>query len=156
MFFVLMFALFGCTAKTNVSGTKDPLVAPPVQIQQTNESKEEKLVWRTLTREILQEALNNSKIVIVQVGVPKNELCEMMKEITYKNQQVIHLLNEHYIVIDEDGSDYPEDAFEGFPTTVFLLPDGDELGRFSGVVLPEKFVKLLQGIDRRAKGTLWQ
>lgn len=71
--------------------------------------------------------------------------CKKLDAETYGNETVAALLNESFICLKVDAEEHVDlaeeyDAF-GYPTILFLSPDGEEIGRIAGYEPPDKFLQ---------------
>ncbi|MFP5437134.1 MAG: thioredoxin domain-containing protein [Bacteroidia bacterium] len=92
--------------------------------------------WKAWKPEILQQAKNEDKLIILSVGYSACHWCHVMEHESFEDQEVAALMNAHFISIKVDREERPDvDATYmkavqimtgqgGWPMNVVLLPDG--------------------------------
>jgi hypothetical protein len=84
--------------------------------------------WREWTDDILEQAGKEDKLILLSIGAKWCHWCHVMDRTTYSNPEVIELANEHFLPVKVDADRRPDiqDKYllGGWPTTVFLVPDG--------------------------------
>lgn len=111
--------------------------------------------------EALNVAAENEKKILVDVYAPWCGFCRRMHLETYSDPEVSAYLAAHFVVTRVDG-DNSEDTYRfrdhaltgtelgyrlgarGFPTSVFLFPDGNYLTPLPGFVDADNFLTVLQ------------
>lgn len=85
--------------------------------------------WRQWDRMSLDEARKEDKIILLSLSAVWCHWCHVMDETTYSDANVITYINENFIPIRVDSDMRPDiDSLYnqgGWPSTVFLMPDGD-------------------------------
>lgn len=92
----------------------------------------------------LRLANENNKPVLIDFYTDWCYYCDVMDENTYSDQQVIEK-SKDFVCVNVDG-DVRQDlvasyGITGYPTTVFLDPDGTEVKRVNGYVPPGPFLE---------------
>ncbi|MHB1125630.1 MAG: thioredoxin domain-containing protein [Bacillota bacterium] len=87
--------------------------------------------WRRWGEEPFQEAQEQDKLVLLAISGVWCHWCHVMDETTYSDQDVISLINEHFIPVRVDTDQRPDVNnrynLGGWPTTAFLSSEGDLL-----------------------------
>lgn len=139
--FLLFCVLTGCVKS----------IAPPLSIDKSPTvlpQQAEVLKWYPLDDSTKIKAQSENKIIIIQVILPDNESSVYMDKLTFTDPKVIHLLNEHYLMIKVNAINI-QNQFDKFPTTVFMTPWGNEFTRITGLVLPGEFAEILKEVTSR-------
>ncbi len=92
--------------------------------------------WYTWSEEAFEIAKKENKPILVDVGAAWCHWCHVMDEETYKDPEVVKLVNENFIPIKVDRDEMPDvdrmlqnavftlTGESGWPLTAFLTPDG--------------------------------
>lgn len=112
----------------------------------------------------LAEAAKQQKKLLVDVYTDWCSWCKKMDKEVYTDKHVVDLLNEHFIVVKlnaessknltYNGQQFTEREFaaalgvDGYPTTVFFLPDAKPITRIPGFMEVKTFVNVLTYIGR--------
>ncbi len=120
--------------------------------------KKSELRWYKLT-EGLEAAEKADKKVLVDIYTEWCGWCKKMDEEVYTDAGVMEYLDERYILVkmDAESPDQVEYAGEkmseeqlssafgvrGFPTTIFLLPNGEPITLLPGYIQAEQFLGIL-------------
>ena len=96
----------------------------------------DEIVWRTDYARALQEAQKHARPLLVDVGTEDCHWCKQLDQRTFKDAELIKLLNERCIPLKIDGNrnSYLVKALrvQSYPTLVFAGPDGAILGYKEG------------------------
>ncbi|VAX09464.1 hypothetical protein MNBD_GAMMA25-2087 [hydrothermal vent metagenome] len=103
------------------------LLANPGQaIEQATE-----ITWQAWSPEIFAQAKKENKLILLDLGAKWCNWCKKMDTVTYRNQQVVNVINENYIAVRADVDQHPELAQRyknyGPPTTVVYNSTGTEI-----------------------------
>ncbi len=98
--------------------------------------------WYTWSNEAFETAEKENKLVLLDIGAEWCQFCAKMKAVTYKDPEVIKIINDNYIAIYADIDD-SEDVNMlygkfGVPGTIILFPDRDELSKRLGYISPQQ------------------
>jgi thioredoxin-related protein len=116
--------------------------------------------WKEFNRGV-ELAKKDKKYIIIDFYTDWCGWCKKMDNLTYSDHDVQRLLSAHYISIKVNAEDekqslvfdgktftYPEFTqylgINGFPTTVFLDPDGKAITKVPGFIEKEKMSKILK------------
>lgn len=132
----------------------DPSTAPS-----TNDS----LAWHSFDAGFA-EAARQQKKLLVDVYTDWCTWCKKMDKEVYTDNRIVNLLNESFVVVKlnaesskkltYNGQEFTEREFaaalgvDGYPTTVFFLPDAKPLMRIPGFMEARKFATVLAYIGR--------
>ncbi len=116
------------------------------------------LRWLGL-EDALAEASSSNKKILIDVYTDWCGWCKTMDRQTYSNSNVMALLNKHYVLVKLDaestervmykGEAYTKIEFSaafgitGYPSTIFLKPDGEAITIYPGFADAAKFSKVL-------------
>jgi len=85
--------------------------------------------WRAWSEKAFQEAQVADKPVLLAISAVWCHWCHVMDETSYSDPEVIRLINERYVPIRVDNDERPDVNrrynMGGWPSTVFLTPDGE-------------------------------
>lgn len=97
---------------------------------------------------LFARAVEEERLVLLHVGAVWCHWCHVMEETTYRDAEVVALIDEHYLPAYVDQDARPDFAIRyrswGWPATVIFAPDGTERGRFRGYVPPARFARILE------------
>lgn len=112
----------------------------------------------------LAEASKQQKKLLVDVYTDWCSWCKKMDKEVYTDSRVTALLNEHFVVVKLNaesskkltyqGQEFTEREFaaalgvDGYPTTVFFLPDAKPITRIPGFMEAKTFANVLTYIGR--------
>lgn len=109
----------------------------------------QEVLWREFNILALTEARINHHDVVMVFTKDKCSLCNVMKEITFKDPRIIELLNKEFVPALLDDEKYFDllDTFgldRRWPTIVLLSPEGEMITSFQGFVSPDVFTIFLE------------
>jgi uncharacterized protein YyaL (SSP411 family) len=107
--------------------------------------------WQPYGEAAFQRAQAENKPVLLAISAVWCHWCHVMDETTYSDESVIRSINERYIPVRVDNDKRPDVNSRynmgGWPTTVFLTPEGEIL--YGGTYIPpEAMQQVLAHIDR--------
>lgn len=113
--------------------------------------------WFPWSDEALTKARKENKIIIMSIGYSTCHWCHVMEKESFDDLEIARILNKDFIVIKIDKEQRPDiDEYygdvsmltsgqRGWPTTIFLTPDGKPF--FGGTYYPkQEFKELLLNI----------
>jgi uncharacterized protein len=117
------------------------------------------VAWRSYDDAAFEDARQNDKIVLVDVGIEGCTACRWMYEDTYRNPAVVKRLRESFVTISVDADVQPDlgARFEawGWPATIIMTPDREQVFALKGSRSPEVFAKILDDIvTKKRQGQL--
>jgi len=115
--------------------------------------------WRSWSPATFEQAAQDDKMLLVDVGMEGCTACRWMDEDTYTDPEVIARINQHFIPVSVDSEARPDVGERylawGWPATIVMAPDGEQVLAVRGNKRPKNFVPILDAlIDAKAAGTL--
>jgi len=114
---------------------------------------ETKVNWLYDYDEALAKARDENKPILVDFYTDWCGWCKKLDAETYGNETVAAFLNEGFICLKVDAGEHADLAKRydvlGYPTILFLSPDGEEIGRIVGYEPPDKFLQDAKNILTR-------
>jgi len=118
-----------------------------------NAKTETKVSWLYDYDQALARARDENKPILVDFYTDWCGWCKKLDAETYGNETVAALLNEGFVCLKVDAEEHVDLAEEynvvGYPTILFLSPDGEEIGRIVGYEPPDKFLQDAKNILTR-------
>jgi thioredoxin-related protein len=88
-----------------------------------------------------ETAKREMKLVLIFFTIPNSDVSQRMMETTFRDEEIKRLSN-RFVCIRVDGSkesDFCKSiGIKGFPTVLFMTPQGEELQRLSGKLTPDQ------------------
>lgn len=110
------------------------------QKQDNTEKQGSDIKWYTDLNASLQQAQNTNKPLFIDFFASWCGPCQQLDKNTLSNQQVKDKLSSKYVMVKIDVDKNPDLVSKykvyGYPTMVFLNPDGTEIKRIDGYVDP--------------------
>ena len=119
----------------------------------------EAIDWRHWEVGAFEQAKAENKIILVSVGMEGCAACARMESLTYTDNNVIALIDEHFVAIEVDAEARPDIGERysdwAWPVTIFLAPDATQVFALRGNRLPRNFIPILEDlIAKHAAGSL--
>lgn len=112
--------------------------------------KAEKINWGELSPKTFEKAKTENKIILLNLKANWCHWCHVMKDSTYSNTEVVNFINKYFIPVEADQDANPELATRykeyGWPATIFINGDGEDVVKRAGYIAPEYFLNLLKAI----------
>jgi uncharacterized protein len=106
--------------------------------------------WREWSESIFEKATKEHRFVLLDLEAVWCHWCHVMDEITYRDPQVIDLINARYIAVKVDQDSRPDLSARyedyGWPATVVFNTDGSEIVKRQGYIPPLPMASMLQAI----------
>lgn len=117
------------------------------------------IAWQTWSKDTFAKAKAENKLILINVGMEGCTACNRMERVTYRNQAVIDLINQHFIAVAVDAQARPDIGERysdwAWPATAFLLPDTTQVFAMAGNKLPRNFIPMLDDlVSQHRQGTL--
>ncbi|RKH19274.1 thioredoxin domain-containing protein [Corallococcus praedator] len=107
--------------------------------------------WEDWGPEAFARAKREGRYILVDGAAEWCHWCHVMDETTYRDTEVGRLLRERFVAIRVDVDARPDLAERwvdyGWPATILLTPDAEEVGRYRGYLAPERLRALLQRVE---------
>jgi uncharacterized protein YyaL (SSP411 family) len=106
--------------------------------------------WRPWSDAAFEKARREHRLVLLDLEAVWCHWCHVMDEKTYGDPRVAAILREHYVTlkVDQDARPDVSKRYEdwGWPATIVFAPDGTELARRRGYILPEAMAAMLEAL----------
>lgn len=108
------------------------------------------LPWLPLTAETFARARAERKLIVLDGSAAWCHWCHVMEVETYGDPRVRALLEARFLAVkvDVDSRTDLEERYGdyGWPATVVLSPEGQELGKLRGYIEADRFLEILHGV----------
>jgi uncharacterized protein YyaL (SSP411 family) len=108
------------------------------------------LRWRAFSDEVFEQAGREQRYVLLHMAAVWCHWCHVMESTTYRDPAVLKLIEGKFIAVRVDQDSRPDLSYRyerwGWPATIMLDKDGNEIFRRRGYQPPELFAKLLQAV----------
>ncbi|WP_261842007.1 DUF255 domain-containing protein [Aliamphritea ceti] len=130
-----------------------------IAAQAANFGQEGGIDWQPWDKTSFDKAKSENKLILVNVGMEGCTACNRMERVTYTNQNVVDLINKHFVAIAVDAQARPDIGERysdwAWPATAFLQPDATQVFAMAGNRLPRNFIPILNDlVDKQTAGTL--
>lgn len=106
--------------------------------KETTTGQNKNINWHTDLNSALNEAKNSNKPVFIDFYTTWCPYCKQLDETTLSDPRVKAKLAKDYVVAKINADQYPDAASNykiyGYPTLLFLNPNGQEIKRFEGYI----------------------
>ena len=106
--------------------------------------------WQDWSGNLFEQAARENKFVLLDLEAVWCHWCHVMAETTYKDAEVVQLIQSRYIAVrvDQDARPDLSSRYEdyGWPATIVLGANGKEIVMRSGYLEPRAFADLLKAI----------
>ncbi|MDY7227755.1 DUF255 domain-containing protein [Hyalangium rubrum] len=149
---VLLLLLSACRPATGPGGHVRPGTPASVDIVRARErGLAPSFTWEEWGPEAFARAKREGRYLLIDGAAEWCHWCHVMDETTYRDPEVGRLLRERFVAIRVDVDARP-DLFErwvdyGWPATILLNPDAEEVGKYRGYLAPERFLALLRSVE---------
>jgi uncharacterized protein YyaL (SSP411 family) len=108
------------------------------------------LNWQPWSESAFAQARAQHKFVLLDLEAVWCHWCHVMDDVTYRDPNVVRLLNSRYILIKVDQDSRPDISNRyqdyGWPATVVFAADGSEIVKRQGYIPPRPMASMLQAI----------
>lgn len=128
-------------------------------IIKSNLPVEQRISWNKWSPAAFEQAKNENKMILVNVGIEVCFACRLMEEFTYRDPDIARIIKKNFVAIQVDADERPDIGERysdwAWPATIFLAPDGTQVTAISGNRRPPNFLPILNGlIEQHANGKL--
>jgi uncharacterized protein YyaL (SSP411 family) len=106
------------------------------------------LAWSDLNAETFARARAEGRIVLIDGSAEWCHWCHVMDATTYSDPEVLRLVGERFLPVRvniDERPDFEERYHDwGWPATVLMTADAEEIGKFKGYMPPNKFLDVLR------------
>jgi uncharacterized protein YyaL (SSP411 family) len=106
--------------------------------------------WQPWSDSVFLRAKSEGRFVLLDLGTVWCHWCHVMEEVTYRDPNVIDLLDRRYLAIRVDADARPDlsNRYEdyGWPATIVFNSDGSEIVKRRGYLPPDQMASMLQAI----------
>lgn len=123
-------------------------VPPAVDIARARSRGARVLVrWSDWSRETFARARAEGRFILLDGAAEWCHWCHVMDATTYSDPEVARLIDARFVAVRVDVDARPDLATRyaawGWPATVVLSPEGEELAKFRGYIPPERMREIL-------------
>ena len=108
------------------------------------------VTWQGWTDDLFSRAEAENRFVILDLEAVWCHWCHVMEEETYKNPEVLELLEARYIPVRVDQDANPDISNRygdwGWPATIVFAPDGTEIVKLRGYIPAPRMIALLKAV----------
>ncbi|MCW8932886.1 MAG: DUF255 domain-containing protein [Gammaproteobacteria bacterium] len=98
--------------------------------------------WHEWSNETFTLATEQNKLILLDISAQWCQFCKKMKAVTYKDPEVVKIINENFIAINADIETTTDVKMLygnfGVPGTVILTSDRDEINKRLGYIAPQQ------------------
>ncbi|MBK7860507.1 MAG: thioredoxin domain-containing protein [Archangiaceae bacterium] len=110
--------------------------------------------WQPWEAETFERARSEGRYLLVDCAAEWCHWCHVMDDTTYRDPRVLEALEKRFVAVKVDIDARPDLAERygewGWPATIVLSPDAQELGKFRGYLPPERLLEQLGRLDGAA------
>jgi uncharacterized protein YyaL (SSP411 family) len=106
--------------------------------------------WSPWSEAAFARAAREHKLVLLDVEAVWCHWCHVMDQTTYRDPQVEKIIADHFVAVRVDQDARPDVSLRyeewGWPATVILSPEGNDLAKERGYLEPGELLKVLNAI----------
>ena len=106
--------------------------------------------WQDWSPEVFEKATRENKLVLLDLEAVWCHWCHVMDQKTYSDETVAAIIRANFIAVKVDQDARPDLANRyrdyGWPATIVLNSDGEDVIKRAGYVAPRRFAKLLLAV----------
>jgi thioredoxin-related protein len=138
----LFIGILGCNIKLQSMPSSDAVSLSPNNGEtDSTETTSESVCFLDDYRTGFESAKREMKLVLIFFTIPNSDVSQRMMETTFRDEEIKRLSN-RFVCIRVDGSKESDlcksIGIKGFPTVLFMTPQGEELQRLSGKLTPNQ------------------
>jgi uncharacterized protein YyaL (SSP411 family) len=108
--------------------------------------------WDPYEAASFAKAKAQGRYILVDGAAEWCHWCHVMDETTYRDPEIGRLIREKFVAVRVDIDARPDFAERyaewGWPATILMAPDAEEIGKFRGYIPPERLLSALEGVLR--------
>jgi uncharacterized protein YyaL (SSP411 family) len=134
----------GITARAPASGAR------AVDPEGPSGAPKQPRAWAVLEPATFARARAEQRFVLIDGSAEWCHWCHVMEATTYHDPEVRRLLDARFVAVKVDVDTRPD--FEerygewGWPATVLMTAEGEEIGKYKGYLAPDKMLQILQDV----------
>ncbi len=113
--------------------------------------REQLFTWTDWSTAAFAKAKAENRYILIHGAAEWCHWCHVMEETTYRNPEVGKILRDRFVAIriDVDARPDIEERYEewGWPATIILDSESQELAKYRGYVNPEDMIEILKKLD---------
>lgn len=153
---LLLLLASACRTPTGSAGLVRPGTPPEVDIVRAREKGlAQSFTWEEWGPEAFARAKREGRYLLIDGAAEWCHWCHVMDETTYRDPEVGRLIRERFVAIRVDVDARPdlEERWSdyGWPATILLSPDAEEVGKYRGYLPPDRFRELLRRVEVLAR-----
>ncbi|MFL5350890.1 MAG: DUF255 domain-containing protein [Hyalangium sp.] len=153
---LLLLLVASCHASTGPGGLVRSGTPDEVNIVRARErGLTQAFTWEEWGPEAFARARREGRYVLIDGAAEWCHWCHVMDETTYRDPEVGRILHERFVTIRVDVDARPdlEERWSdyGWPATILLSPDAEEVGKYRGYLAPDRFLELLRRVEALAR-----
>lgn len=112
--------------------------------------REQLFTWQSWSREAFAEAKAQRRLILIHGAAEWCHWCHVMEETTYRHPEVGKLIRDRFVAIRVDVDARPdiEERYDewGWPATIILDSEAQELAKYRGYLKPKDLLELLAAL----------
>jgi hypothetical protein len=104
--------------------------------------------WESFAPEAFARARREKRFILLTGAAAWCHWCHVMDETTYRDPVIGRILRDHFVAIRVDIDERPDIAERyadwGWPATIVLSPEAEEIGKYRGYLPPDELLPILQ------------
>jgi uncharacterized protein YyaL (SSP411 family) len=112
------------------------------------------VAWQGWSKETFDRARAEKRYLLVDCSAEWCHWCHVMDDTTYRDPRVLEALEQRFVAVRVDIDARPDLAERyadwGWPATIVLSPDAQELGKYRGYLPPERLLGIVAELDKAA------
>jgi len=107
--------------------------------------------WQPYGKQTFERAAREGRFILIHGAAEWCHWCHVMEEVTYTDGEVARLIAARFIPVRVDVDQRPDFmeryAAWGWPATIILSPQAQELGKYRGYLPPQRLAQILRAVD---------
>jgi uncharacterized protein YyaL (SSP411 family) len=132
------------------AGATPPPAVAANHLRSRSKQTRASLRWEPWGPEAFATARREHKPVLLDGAAAWCHWCHVMDDTTYADPDIARIVQDRFIPVRFDVDEHPEleDRYGawGWPATILLSPEGDELGKYRGYLPPDELRRILESL----------